>query len=132
MNYLITNDDSNYQVDSSIENPEVIIPIAQAAEVFANIQEQYDIAKAKYEENKAKLEIMCKVANEQIGFKSLKGRYAKVTYIPATEGHEETEKVLDTVKMLNILVGELGHDPEEFYVEQTKTVGARKASIRTR
>lgn len=116
---------NNYKVVADYENEEAIVLIGKAMELFTDIAEEHNIAKAKYDEARYKLEKMFAKGNEEFGLKSVKSAYASVTYVPATDG--KIVKKLNESKAIAILK-ELGIDEEEYM--DINVTGKRKESIR--
>lgn len=120
---------NDFSIVTEREDAEQFALLQKYLETFYEIAEQYESIKFEYDKAKFQLEQMCEKANKELGFRSMKGRYQQVTFVPGTEGKTIKTKVLSETKILELL-DELGIDPNEFYVETEKTSGVRKASIR--
>lgn len=121
--------DQNLKVVADGENDEAIALIGKAMERFVDITEEYNIAKAKYEDARYKLEKMFSVSNQEFGLKSVKNPYIGITYVQAIEGKTEIKKTINENKLKEDLE-ELGLSIEDYYIYEKKITGKRKESIK--
>lgn len=129
MEYSIVDNNTNYKVVSEKESPEQLAKLFKAIEIFTDVQEEYNIKKAQYDEARYQMEKMFSLGSSEIGLKSVKSKYLNITYVPATEGTVKKEKILNESKLIEDLES-LGLSIDDYYIFQDKVTGKRKESIR--